>query len=169
MKKTDILLGLAIVAVVSGVIYWIKKPSLKNLPKPTQTPTIEQIEGKLEDTFKRQIPEDLDKTELKDVAGGDGSGVAARKFEKGVFNLTVLADLPDPEAGNFYQVWLQRGMRGEDGFGLVSLGKMRIEKGGYLIDYKVNKDYSDYKQVFVSREKVFDSKIESSVLEGVFK
>src|SRR3989344_1529910 len=121
MKKTDILLGLAIVAVVSGVVYWIKKPSLKNLPKPTSTPTIEQIEGKLEDTFKRQIPEDLDKTELKDVAGGDGSGVAARKFEKGGFNLTVLADLPDPEAGNFYQVWLQRGMRGENDFGLVSL------------------------------------------------
>jgi len=77
-----------------------------------------------------------------------------------------LADLPDPESGEFYQTWIQRGSEGDEDYSLVSVGKMTLAKGGWMLSYRSGSDYSDYSQVIISLEKTFDDSLENVVLEG---
>lgn len=144
MRTRDIVIGLVILAVVAGAIVWIRRA--RTTPAPLPTPSIEE---KIEKTFNFEIPEDVDRAELKDVSGGGGAGIATRD--------TVLADLPDPEGGYFYQAWTEK-----DGK-LISLGKMRLAKGGWIFEGSVAGQ-----KVIVSKEKIFDSKIETKILEGSF-
>lgn len=164
MNRRDIVIGLIVLLVVIGLIYWTRRPKT---PSITTTPT-PSTESKLEDAFKLTIPEDVDKAELKDVSGGTGSGIATRKFESGRFEHMVLADLPDPATGTFYEGWLVRGKEGGADFAFISTGRMRIAKGGYLLEFNSSKDYSDYKGVIVTSEKVDDKKPEKHILEGSF-
>jgi hypothetical protein len=146
MKTRDIVLGLIVLIVLVLGVLWIKKVRTDRALRLQTTPSTEE---KISNSFGDiQIPDDATKVELSDVSGGDGFGVATEDM--------VLADLPDPEAGTFYQVWIEK-----DGK-LTSLGKMRIAKGGWLLEGNV----SD--KVIVSREKVFDSTLETKILEGSF-
>lgn len=157
MKARDIVIGLIILAVLAGTIYFIRRPrqSLEELPSPS-------IEEKIEESFNLEIPEDVDKAQLKDVTGGTSSGIATRSYEGGKFSHMVLADLPDPAAGAFYEGWL---MMGKDFF---STGKMRIAKGGWILEYESGVDYSDYNQAVITRELVDDRTPETHILEGSF-
>lgn len=148
MRTRDILVGLIVLAVLVGGILWIRKVRLDRQSKmAVVTPTVEE---QISETFNGlEIPADVEKAELKDTSGGDGIGIATRDM--------ILADLPDPESGYFYQVWVERGGN------LVSLGKMRVAKGGFLFEGKI----LDQK-VVVSREKAFDNKVETKLLEGSF-
>ena len=158
--RRDIVIGLIILAAVIGLILWFRKSSLTKKVVPTPTPSAEE---KIERTFNLTIPDNLERADLRDVAGKKGTGLATRSYENGKFTFTVLANLPDLTSGGFYQVWLIK-----DGTNL-SLGKMRIAKGGYLLEFTSNKDYLDYKGVLVTEEKVFDSKVENRTLEGSFQ
>jgi len=160
MNRRDIVIGLIILVLIVGIVYFIKRP--KTSPVSTETP-IETIEQKMEGTFKLNIPEDVDKVELKDISGGLGSGIATRKYENGKFEYTILADLPDPENGTFYEGWLIKDDQ------TISTGNMKIAKGGYLLNFISNKDYSDYKEVVVTLEKTDDQTPEERILEGTFK
>jgi len=157
VKARDIVIGLVILAVLAGAIYFIRRPRqrLEELPTPS-------TEEKIKESFNLEIPEDVDKAQLKDVSGGSGSGMATRSFEGGKFKHMVLADLPDPAAGTFYQGWLVK-----DG-DLFSTGKMRIAKGGWILEFESSVDYSDYNQVVVTQESVDDETPETHILEGEF-
>jgi len=158
MNRKDIVIGLVILAAVAAVIFFARRSKSTN-PLPLETPTIEQ---KVQDTFKYTIPENADKTELKDVSGGNSFAVATRSFDGGVFSATVLADLPEPKAGTFYEAWIEK-----DGESLP-LGKLAIAKGGYLVNFASSKDYSDSNKYFVTSETKDDSTPETHVLEGSF-
>ena len=163
MNKRDIVIGFIILAVVAGIIYFVRRP--KVTPIVTPTPGVEeQIESK----FNTVIPDDTQRAELKDATGGASSGIAARKFENGKFNLTVLADLPDLTSGEVYEVWLVRGKTGDPSYSIIAIGAMQIAKGGYLLDFSANKDYSDYQQVVISLETKLTNIPQKSVLEGSF-
>ncbi len=161
MNRRDIAIGLIVLALVLVGAYFLirsrrEKPQVVTTPQP-------KIEEKLEETFRLNIPEDVDKAELVDVTGGGASGIATRKFENGVFTHTVLADLPDPTAGTFYEGWLVKNLS------FFSTGKMRIAKGGYLLEFTSSVDYSDYNKVVITLEKVDDKKPEVHILEGSFQ
>ncbi|MBX4205906.1 anti-sigma factor [Candidatus Microgenomates bacterium] len=150
INRRDALVGFLILIVLAVVIYMFAKP---NLPKQTVNIPSPKPEEVVEQRFKLQIPDDIEKAELTDVSGGTGSGIATRS--------EILVDLPDPEQGKFYQAWLEK-----DG-NLVSLGKMGMEKGGWLISYSGSR-YPSYNKVVVSLETRFDSSLETKVLEGNF-
>jgi hypothetical protein len=158
VNKRDIVIGLVVLMLLVGIVFWLrrrtKQPTLK-LPSPS-------VEEKLEESFKIEIPEDVEKVVLNDIAGSNASGIATRKFENGRFVHAILADLPDLKKGSFYQGWLVK----EEEF--VSTGRMRVAKGGYLLEFKSGTDYSDYKKVVVTREKLLDNTPEEHVLEGNF-
>src|SRR4030042_4486336 len=102
MDKKSIVLGLIIfVALAGGTILYRNSKTSK--PVPTPTPSVSE---KITNNFKYQIPDDVEKMELKDVSGGNGSGLVTRKYEGGRFTLVVLADLVEPPAGSFYSGWL---------------------------------------------------------------
>ncbi len=152
-RKRDILIGLVVLVLIAGIFYLYKlqKPKLK-VPE-NSAPTFQQVEQNLEGKFKFNVPDDVEKAQLTDVSGGDGSGIATRT--------EILADIADPAVGYFYQAWLEKNGT------LVSLGKMLMEKGGWLITYNGSK-YIGYNKVIISLEKTFDSKIEKRILEGSF-
>jgi hypothetical protein len=157
VKKNDIVIGLVILALLAGALYFFKKPKQKveDLSLPT-------TESRLEDSFKLEIPDDLEKADLRDVSGGNGSGIATRDFSNGRFTHMILADLPELTPGSFYQGWL---VKGDD---LISTGTLRIAKGGYLLELSTPSDYTTYSKVLVTMEKVTDSKPEITILEGNF-
>lgn len=153
-RRRDILIGVVILIVIAAVFYLVKSnQNTMKVPEASTEPTITQIEQNFKDKYNITIPDDVEKTSLVDVSGGNGSGIATRN--------EVLVDLPDPELSTFYQAWLEK-----DGK-LISIGKMAMEKGGWLVRYN-GAAYPDYNKVIVSLEKVFDSKIEQKVLEGSF-
>lgn len=158
MKKKDIVIGVIVLSVLSLILVFYNKSKAPNL---TEIENLKQNESKIEEEFKIDIPEDIEKALLEDVAGGDSLGIATREFENGMFTLTVLADLPDLDIG-FYQAWLVK----DDMY--VSLGKASVAKGGYLLEFNSSIDYSDYNKVQVTQEIVFDSTPEVTILEGEF-
>jgi hypothetical protein len=145
MKLKEIVIGsIVLVIVISSalIVSRAKKNKLASLPVPT--PNIEQ---KVSDKFNGLIiPKDEDKAELKDVTDTGYFGVVTKT--------TVLADLPDLKPGYFYQVWSEK-----DGK-LVSLGQMRMAKGGYILEG----DFSG--KVVISEEKILDKNLETKLLEG---
>src|SRR3989339_322964 len=149
-SRKDILVGLVIVVVVVLGVLLFKK--LKT-PKVLSTPIPQEVSFKndLENSFKFDIPDNVKTVELKDVSGGNGRAIATQT--------EILVDIEDPAVGYFYQGWL------ENGGSLISLGKLRIAKGGWLLEYDGSK-YPEYKKVIVSLEKVFDSNLEKRILEG---
>lgn len=148
MRNKDIVVGaLVLVVIVSAILISRNLKIKKNLVLPSSTPSIQnQIESKFGNII---IPPDTEKIDLKDVSGGVGMGIATKEV--------ILADLPEPDSGYFYQAWVEKSGK------LVSLGKMRIGKGGYIFEGSVEGE-----KVVVSREKVFDNKPETKILEGSF-
>lgn len=114
------LVFITIVALVFAA-FWVRSikniKSIKNTVSPSATPS---ISDQINKTFNFQIPLNVEKAELKDINGGSGIGIATRD--------TVLADLPEIGANKSYQVFV-------DG---KFLGNMRIAKGGWIFDGKIN-------------------------------
>lgn len=158
-KTRDVVIGVIVIALVitAGLVYRNLK-SEKTLPTPTPSTTNrdEIVKG-----FNYQIPEDVESIELKDVSGGLGRAIATRKYENGTFIHAVLADLPDLEQG-FYEGWLVLGDK------YISTGKLRIAKGGYLLEFESTTDYSAYNKVVITKELKDDQTPETHVLEGSF-
>lgn len=157
MKRNDIVIGIVILALLAGAIYFFRKPqqTVEDLNLPS-------TEEKIEESFRLEIPDDLPKAELKDVSGGNGSAIATRDFSNNLFTHMVLADLPDAPEGSSYQAWLVKGET------YMPTGLLRYAKGGYLLEFTSATDYSDYDKVMVTLEKVIDSTPETTVLEGSF-
>ena len=57
---------------------------------------------------------------------------------------------------------------GDADFAFISTGPMSVAKGGYLLEFSSAIDYSDYKGVVITLEKVNDKTPETHILEGSF-
>jgi hypothetical protein len=149
MKARDIVVGVLIVlVVVFGGRYLLRNK--KETPKITNEPEI-NIESKLEDALGVDIPDDVLKVELKGVGG---TGI----FYPG----SVVADLPEPLAGKFYEVWLKKG----DVY--TPINRLNNEKGGWILNFSLGMDFEEYTGVIVSVESALSSRPSEVVLEGSF-
>ncbi|KKQ74036.1 MAG: hypothetical protein US96_C0043G0007 [Candidatus Woesebacteria bacterium GW2011_GWB1_38_5b] len=167
MERKDIVIGIVIVAILALVIYWLRRPETPQITVlPSPTPSIEQS---IESVFNVDIPEGLEKAELKPVGDVIGTALATRVFENSKFTFSVLADLPDPINGEYYNVWISQGAPDDQSVKLTSLGKMRVAKGGWMLEYQSNTNYPDYNSVVVTQESVSDSKPETRILGGSFQ
>ncbi len=137
MNRRDIVIGIVILAALSAVIYFWRRPEIDEELKVPQTLS---VEDQIEDAFNLEIPDDVEKAELRDVSGGDASAIATRKFENGRFELNILADLSD---GSYTADFEKDGE-------VKSLGSLRIAKGGYLLEFRGFEDLSDYSTVRVT-------------------
>lgn len=97
--------------------------------------------------------------QLKAVGDSDVYGVVRWNAEK--TSLTVLASLPSLKSGT-YQAWMT-----PDGGKQIKLGSMRMEKGGYVLDYVLKKEQLPPKFVLVvSKELKNDAVLEEKLLEA---
>lgn len=165
MNRRDIVIGFVILAALAGFIYFRAK---RTTPEELTVPQTLSTEDQIEQKFGVQLPENVERAELKDVSGGNASGIATRKFENGTFTLSVLADVPDPASGSFYEGWLVRGKEGDENFAYISTGRMSVAKGGYILEFNSQTDYSDYPNVVITLEKQADTTPETHILEGSF-
>jgi hypothetical protein len=150
-SRRDVAIGfIIIILIVVGAFYYKKNKSPK-LPI-SSTPSVE-YQKDFEDKFKFDIPDNSNSIELKDVSGGDARGIATEK--------EILVDVNDPDVGYFYEGWLEKDNN------LVSVGMLRVAKGGWLLEYDRSK-YEGYKKLIISLEKLNDQKLEKKVLEGTF-
>ena len=158
-------IGLAVILIIVGGFLFFRDRQTTSEPASVES---EQATEEEMSSFAQELgvtlPEDVEKTTLTDVTGGEGQGVATREFEGGLFAHSVLASLPDPEVGSFYEGWLVR----PDPFDVVYTGKLRLVKGGWALDYEASEDLSDHTQVVVTLERVDDQQPEAHVLEGGF-
>ena len=146
MKTRDIVVGfLVLVVIVVGVVLLLnsRKKAATLLPSPT--PSITQ---KVNNAFPNiNIPDNIEKAELKDVTGGESFGVATRT--------EIIANLPDLSTGRFYQGKLQNN-QGKT----VTLGNFRAAKGGFLLEYNSSR-YPGYNTVLVTQGS-------TTILQGSF-
>lgn len=126
-------------------------PGITQTPTPTATPEVMERVRK--------------QGELKDVSGGQGSGMAQTLFENGKFTHSVIALILDPPAGKFYEGWL---VKREDGkvINFFSTGKMNKESGAYILNFEDTKDYPEHNSVVITLEVVDDKKPEKHILDG---
>lgn len=166
MKPRDIVIAVIILGVVGFILYNISTQD--NTPELEATPTPSTAEQEFEDRFMRDIPEDVEKAELRTPAEegeqqGQVSAIATRDLEEGTYSATVLADLETPEAGKNYYAWVNRGEE------YALLGRLQSAKGGWLIDYESANDYSEYDRVVISEQATPGSAPQDIVLEGTFQ
>lgn len=165
MKREAIIGAIVVILIFVGAYYFFSRYQRGEEvgPLPAEKiPVSEELEKGFESGMGIEVPEGVEKTTLTDVTGGASTGMATRKFEEGVFEHTVMAALPEPGTGKFYQGWLVR-----DGE-LLSTGKLSEIKGGWYLEYLQDKDYSDYDKVWVTLEEKDDNQPETHVLEGSF-
>jgi hypothetical protein len=161
MNRRDIVIGLAVLAILAGVIYWRQTTQTEEqVPAEPQTLSTEQ---KLEEQFNVTIPENVEKADLTDQTGGNAYGIATREYENDSFTLNILADLPEPTDGEVYQGWIAK-----DSEESVSVGQLRIAKGGWTLEFNSSTDFSDYNKVMVTEETALNSEPETTILEGSF-
>lgn len=169
MSRRDIVIGAIVLVVILGYYFWRRGSANDQMRvgEPTPGSTL-STESKIEDAFKVNIPDDVDKAELRDVGGGTGSGIGTRKFENGRFEHSLLVDLPDPASGKFYQGWIVRAGEGDENYSLVSTGRLQAAKGGFMLNFTSSTNFSDHGRVLVTLEGVNDQTPETRVLEGTF-
>lgn len=168
MKRRDIVIGLAILLVIVGLFYFRQRGQNDELIVPDEQ-TASDVERRIEEQFNIEIPDDVNKTELKATGDGDGFAIATRRTENGNFIHNILADLPDPETGRVYQAWLVRGEEGDEDYNIVATGRMRIAKGGWVLEYQTTRDLEDHNKVLVTSERSGEQRAENVVLEGEFE
>lgn len=133
MKGRDILIAFIVLVVIIAAVLVAGKKKVNILPVPSATPTILQ---KIQSKFSGlTIPQGEPSIDLKDVSGGAGMGIATRS--------EIVADLPSPRVGQYYQAWLGNGQK------LVLIGTLKNAKGGWILDYSSVK-YTGYNQVVVT-------------------
>lgn len=135
MRRRDIIIGIIILIVlITGVIVINNLRAKKLLVIPTPTPSISQ---KINNTFPNlNIPEGTEQAELKDATGGESFGIATRT--------EIIANLPEPKAGQSYQGWLENSAGNE-----VLLGTLKQSKGGWILEYNSSR-YPGYNKVIVT-------------------
>ena len=152
-SRRDVLIGFVVVVlIIIGIIAYRQNKAKK--VSVTPTPTSITFENELEDSFKYDIPDNANSIELKDVSGGNGRGIATEK--------EVLADIEDPAIGYYYEAWLENSSNER-----VSLGRLRMAKGGWLLEYDKSQR-GDYNKLIISLERANDFTIEKRILEGTF-
>lgn len=170
-RTRNVLVGVVLVIVfLLIIIFFIRRGQTSNevpifSPYPSTTSNYSQ---ELQNNFGITLPSSAVKADLKDVTGGNQMGIATSDKENGQNVYTILANLQDPQSGYFYEAWILRGKPGDSNYDLVSLGRLNLAKGGYLVNYSTSKDLSDHKNIWVTLENVLDNTPHQHILEGSF-
>jgi len=110
----------------------------------------------------------LEVATLKSFTDLSLEGSATRSTEGEKFTLSIDATLPDLERDTFYQVWLVKSRYSASDFDYFAIGKLVKVGEKYNLEFSEEADYSQFKTVVITQEKVEDNTPEVHVLEGGF-
>ncbi len=153
MKGRDVIIGFIFLVILIAGALWIfrnRNQRDNNLPTPTST-----ISERVNSAFPSlKVPEGADRADMNNVSGGEGLGVATRQKTNIGYSVTVMANLPTPNSGNYIAEL-------SDGSTKITLGRLTETKSGYLVNFSSAQDLSSYNKVTVKLDN-------ASVLEGSF-
>lgn len=155
--KSLLIVILIIVLIVVIFIFFNRERQEAIAPGIIQTPTLTAIPEAMEEVRKQ--------SELKDVSGGSGSGMAQTLYENGKFIHSAIALIPNPAPGKFYEGWLVK-KEGGQVVNFFSTGKMTKEGGAYILNFEDTKDYPEHNSVVITLEEIDDKKPEKHILDG---
>ncbi len=159
----------AVVLVIGGLGYFLFRQSRQpdEVSVDTADTAAEQKAQELLDSFNKEVPENASRVTLKDVSGGDSAGVAtvSEAVEDEAREYSVLAALPEPESGEFYEAYLVS----DEAENQILLGRLQQAKGGWMVETSSGVDLGEEAKIQVTREKVNDQTPEEPVLEGSFE
>jgi hypothetical protein len=162
-RSRNILIGAVVLIIIVLVIIFVVRRRGTTTPVNSPLPTpVSSFEKDLQNNFGITVPDNAIKADLSDVSGGNQMGLATDEIQNSSHSYTVMANLDDPAVGYFYQAWLVK----DNSF--ISLGKLELEKGGWLVNLTTKENLSDHKKVWVTLEKTFDMTPEKHILEGSF-
>jgi hypothetical protein len=143
MKSRDVIVGFVfLVILIAGVLWIFKNKNSSKVSGPVPTPV---FSSKIDELFPNlNIPEGVEKIELKDVTGSNNFGIATRT--------EIVANLPE---GRVYNGWLVNS-EGKK----VLLGTLKVVKSGWMLSYASSR-YPGYNKVIVSQN-------DNTILEGSF-
>lgn len=170
MKTSDIVKVAVVIAAIAGFFYFTNQAADEDVDETDMQfsqDTTEETERQIEERFRTEVPEGAERAELK-ARDVEGRALATREVTDSGTNISVLADLADPEQGHFYQAWAAKGQEGDEDFERISLGRLRVAKGGFVTDFTSESDLSEFDQVLISQERTQDSEPEQTVVEGSF-
>jgi hypothetical protein len=166
MKDKQQWLSIAAVVILVGALgYFLFR---KN--RQVEAPVVENADktasdsAALLDRMKITLPDNANKANLKDVAGGAGVGLASKQDTGSNTKVSVIAGLPAPQKGKSYQAYI-----GDENGKKILIGQLTEAKGGWLLEKQMKKaDVENLKQVTVV-EKSSDPKSQDKViLQGDF-
>lgn len=148
-----------VLVVIFGVYFGLKwwRARVETLPKQmiSENAAVDEQGQTLLKNFKMT---EQNTVQLKSVNQGDQTyGVVRWSDDRE--SLTIVASLPALTKGS-YQAWISDGQK------TTNLGMLRVEKGGYLLDYKGTGALPQTFTVTVSQESKNDDVIEEKILEG---
>lgn len=170
MQRQWVFGAIIVLVAIAGFVLFLRggrKAEESSVGEPAKEEVEEVVSG-LSEQMGVTIPEDVERVALRDVTGGSASGLATRKFDETGFSHTLLAALPDPASGSFYEGWMVRGKEGDEDFSVIRSGRLRSSKGGFLLEFSTDRDLTDHPTVVVTEERVDDGKPEDHLLEGSF-
>ena len=177
MMRLLIIIGIVMLLALGGVWVLVNGRSITETdvvddkPLILHSPQVSPIINKspLADSVKEEstvILEDVAK--LKSVEGYTGSGTATRIFNDTTFTHSIIADLPDPAFGKFYEGWL---VSSTPTLRFFSTGKVVLREDKYVLIYTDFQNYPEHNEVVITEETLaqgLDGKPEAHVLEGSF-
>lgn len=157
--KTLVLVSAATLVMVGCSNPFSAEPTPTPSPSPSPQDVLgiqEQIES--ETGIVAQLPEDGNNVALQDVSNS-GSRAVVNTNDAG--DVTVIADLPDTETGQQYNVWM---MSTDEGTDAMKVGTLQTVKGGYVLEGSISAEGMN--KVVISRDSAGATAPESVVLEG---
>lgn len=156
----------AVVLVIGGLGYFLFRQGGQEEEVSVESAEVvaEEKAQELIESMNFQIPEEAEKVTLRDIAGLGGAGIVTKVEEDGSVEYSVLAALPDPIGGEYYEAYLV----GEGDDNEVYMGKLSQAKGGWMLEFDSTSDLGEFNKVKVTKETVDDKTSEDAVLEGEF-
>lgn len=146
MKLRDIVIAVLVFSFIGLTLYGIYKVRTEeDTPLIEDTPKVLPSEDEFEENFNFQLPDETDRFELESANDEDASGIVAMGLIDGVFNLTMLADLPQLDTGS-YDAYLS------DGESEILLGEVELKKGGYILEFNSSEDLLGSKQLVIKKD-----------------
>ncbi len=164
MKNRYLLGAVVLIIIIAGVSFFLLYQNKNGGQEPQRSSDKSEVPQP-----SAQPEQTVETTQLTAVGGYTGSGTANRDYNGKTFVHLVVAQLPDPASGKFYEGWL---VKKQPTLTFISTGKLEKEGGDdFVLLFTSETDYSDYNDVVITEETEslgLDGKPEAHVLEGSF-
>ena len=157
-----LILVVVVILVVIG-LRLLRRPA-PSTPTPTPETTTEEVKDRVNRLLESagiEVPAGVKRV---DLVGSDSqsTGVATVKAD-GQAEITILAAVPDLDTG-WYEGWLTK----SDGSEPLSLGRLTLAKGGYLLETTIT-EIGDRRQIIVSSQVKPSDQPTTEILKGTFE